>query len=334
MKSCFIVNYWADTDDKVKMVVDGIQQLKKTGRDVVYTSLCPIDKKISEVSAYSIFHSKNELISLFDFLDNEKIEGYTTVSFYTEDFDFFSTPLNQRDVSFSVSKQLVTNLKMLKSLGYDYFHYFVGDCFIADEELNVFDYIEKSCSLYNKKAYFDNLTHRFNGYGAIYFSSNIDFFLDRFVSITDKRDFVEKYRGFSFEKILKDCFEPCSDDLILGKNDSDSFGHSVLFKNSQLDIVTTFNANVHYYIIPLESVAHIFVVSNNTEPTNFKIYIDDEFEEGNIGYNNFIHLKTAKKSFNLRILKNDVEDFNEFITEKRLERIRSYSFFTKYKLNI
>lgn len=334
MKSCFIVNYWADTEEKVEMVVKGIQQLKKTGRDIVYTSLCPIDKRISELTAYSIFHSKNELISLFDFLDNENIKGYTTVSFYTEDFDFFSTPLNQKDVSFSVTKQLVTNLKMLKSLGYEYFHYFVGDCFVVDGELDVFDYIEKSCYLYNKKAYFDNLTHRFNGYGAIYFSSNIDFFLKHFTSIASKEDFVEKYRGFSFEKILKDCFEPYSDDLLLGKNDSDSFGHSVLFKNSQLDIVTTFNVNVHYYIVPLDSVAHVFVVSNKTEPTNFKIYIDDEFEERNLGYSNFTHLRTTKKSFQLKILKDDVEDFNEFVTEKRLERIHSYSYFTKYKQNI
>jgi hypothetical protein len=47
MKKCIVVNYWADTEEKILMVLDCIKQLKKIGLDIVYTSLCEVDERIS-----------------------------------------------------------------------------------------------------------------------------------------------------------------------------------------------------------------------------------------------------------------------------------------------
>ena len=337
MKSCFIVNYWADTDEKVEMVVNGMLQLKKTGRDIIYTSLCPIDKKISEISTYSIFHNKNDLISLFDLLDNGVTLSHNT-SLDTNSFRFFSTSLDWKDVGFSVSTQLVNNLKVLKSLGYTHFHFFVGDCFVTDEELDVFSHIEQSCQLYNKKAYFDDLTHRFDGYGAIYFSSDINFFLEHFLPVSTKDNFIKTNAGgtgiFCFEKILKNCFEGYSKDLLLGKNDSDSFGHSVLFKTSKLDIVSTYNTKTEYHILPNidYSLSYIFIVSR--EDANYVTYIDDEVYEQYLPNANWCYYVTDKKQFNFKIVKNGIVAFEERITNERLKRIHSYTFFDANKRNI
>lgn len=338
MKSCFLINYWADTDEKIQMVIEGIKQLKKTSRDIVYTSLYPIDKKISELTTYSIFHNKNDLITLFNLLDTDDVVMHHNVSFDTDNFRFFSTPLKWNDVGYSVSTQLVNNLKTLKSLGYDYFHFFVGDCSISDEELKTFDHIEESCKLYNKKAYFDDLTHRFDGFGSIYFSSDIQFFLDHFLKISSKNEFIKTNRGgsgiFCFEKILKNCFESKSKDLLLGKNDQDSFGHSVLFKTSKLDIVSTYNSGTQYHIIPNidHSLAYLFVTSK--EEANYTIRIDDENYECFLPKNGWWYKITDKKQFDLKILKNNRIDFDETITEARLNRIYSYSFFDSNKRNI
>ena len=57
-------------------------------------------------------------------------------------------------------------------------------------------------------------------------------------------------------------------------------------------------------------------------------------EEGVIEYNSFLYFKTPKKQFQLKILKNNITDFEETITERRLKRIHSYSFFDTYKRNI
>ena len=61
---CFIINYWADTDEKIDMVINCIKQLKKTGRDIIYTSLYPIDKKISELSKKIFLEDDTQRITM------------------------------------------------------------------------------------------------------------------------------------------------------------------------------------------------------------------------------------------------------------------------------
>lgn len=344
MKSCFIVNYWADTDEKVQMVVDCIKQLKKTGRNIIYTSLYPIDKQISNETNFSIFSNTNELISLTDLLDTD-ILLFNNVSYDSSNFRFFSIALNWKGVSYPVNEQLITNFKVLKSLGYTHCHFLVGDCIIADSELDVFNVIEKTCSLLNKKAYFDDISERFNtAYSGIYFYSDIDFFLDNFLSASSKQEHIHRYSTqeglLCFEQMLFYHFKNKENYLLLGNNNSNEFNHLTIFKESKIDIVTSFNVKTNYHIIPLELIegvvdfSYIFILSKETEPTNFKIYVDDEVEEGVIEYNSFLYFKTPKKQFQLKILKNNITDFEETITERRLKRIHSYSFFDTYKRNI
>ena len=117
MKSCFIINYWADTDEKVDMIVNCIKQLKKTGRDVIYTSLCPIDKRISNETSFSIFSNNNKLITAIDLLDSDIIIR-NNANYNTNDFKFYSLPLNWNGVQYAVHEQMLISFKMIKSLGY------------------------------------------------------------------------------------------------------------------------------------------------------------------------------------------------------------------------
>ena len=344
MKSCFIVNYWANTDEKIQMVIDCIKQLKKTGKDIIYTSLYPINKRISDETNFSIFSNNNNLISLIDLLDTD-VTLINNVSYDSVDFRFFSIPLNWKEVSYAVNEQLITNFKVAKSLGYTHCHFLVGDCIISDNELDVFNIIEKSCSLLNKKAYFDNISEKFdNAYSGIYFYSDIDFFLDNFLSMSTKQKHIQEYSTsgqlLCFEQILYYNFNNKDNYLLLGNNNSYDLGHLTIFKDSKIDIVTSFNNKTNYHVVPLElipdvkDINYVFVTSKEIEPTNFKIYIDDEVEEGIVNYDHFLYFKTNKKQFHLKILKNDVIDFEETITEHRLKRIHSYSFFDAHKRNI
>lgn len=344
MKSCFVVNYWADTDEKVEMVVDCIKQLKKTGRDVIYTSLCPIDKRISNETNFSIFSNTNELLTLFNLLDSN-VHLTNNVSYSTSDFRFFSIPLNWKGVQYAVHNQLSTNFKMLKSLEYTHCHFLVGDCIISDSELSTFDIVEKSCTLLNKKAYFDDIGEKFHkAYSGIYFYSDVDFFISNFLPFKTKEDYVAAYQSgdglLCFEQVLKYNFENQEKYLLLGNNDSWDLGPLSLFKESNIDIVESFNSKTDYHIIPLELVqgikefSYVFVTSREQELTNFKIYVDDELEEANILFGEFCYFKTKKEQFYLKILKNDTVDFEEMITEERLNKIHNYSFFDANKRNI
>jgi hypothetical protein len=344
MKSCFVVNYWADTDEKVEMIVECIKQLKKTDRDIIYTSLCPIDKRISSETNFSVFSNTNELITLFNLLDN-KLKLINTMNYDSPGFRFFSRSLNWKGVSYSVCNQLLTSFKMLKSLGYTDCHFLVGDCIIADSELNVFTTIEKACSLLNKRAYFDDISERFGeAYSGIYFYSNVDFFISNFTTSQTKDDHLKQYTSghgiLCFEQILKYHFKNKEKFLLLGNNDSEDFGPLLPFKESNIDIVQSYNSSTSYHIIPLEithgviEADYVFVLSKEIELTNFKIYIDDKFQEGMVGCDGYLYTKTNKKQFNLKVLKNDVVDFEEMITEERLNRINSYAFFDPNKRNI
>lgn len=344
MKSCFVVNYWADTDEKVQMVVDCLKQLKKTGKDIIYTSLYPIDKRISNETNFSIFSNTNDLISTFDLLDSD-VPLVRTVGFYTKTFNFFSRPLNWDGVSYTVCEQLTTNFKMLKSLGYTHCHFTVGDCFIVDNELDNFAVVEKACSLLNKKAYFDDISEKFkDAFSGVYFYADIDFFLENFTTPKTKQEHIEKYvledEPICFEQILKYHFKNKEKYLLLGNNDSFELNTVSLFKESNVDIIKSFNSRTEYHIVPLELVhgvkdtSYVFVISREPQITNFKIYVDEEVEESNLGIEEFSYLKINKKEFYLKVLKNDIIDFEGMITERRLNRIHSYAFFDAHKRNI
>ena len=344
MKSCFIVNYWADTDEKVDMVVNCIKQLKKTGRDIIYTSLYPIDEKISNETTYSVYSNTNEFIDLFDLLES-KSALVNTVSYNSPDFRFFSTPLNWKGVSYAVCEQLITNFKMLKSLEYTHCHFLVGDCIISDNELELFTTIEKTCSLLNKKAYFDDISEKFSeGYSGIYYYSDINFFLTNFTTAKTKQKHLERYSTenglLCFEQILKYHFRNQEKYLLLGNNDSWEFRPLLLFKESEIDIIKSFNSKSEYHIVPLEliqdvkDISYVFVISREPQLTSFSIHVDDEVEKQVVEQNSFMYFKTNKKQFYLKILKDEVLEFERIVTEDNLKRIHSYAFFDANKRTV
>lgn len=338
MKSCFIVNYWADSKEKADMVVDSIKQLKKTGRDVIYTSLRSIDQKISDESRYSLFSNSNDLIHFMDMLEAD-IPFQTTTSYETENFKFYSRPLNSKDVSYCVSEQLINSFKTAKSMGYTHCHFIVGDCFITDEELYLFDFIEKACSLLNKRAYFDDISKKFGlAYSGVYFYSEADFFISNFVSNKTKREYLKKYSNpgglFAFEQILYKNFIGKSEYILSGNNDSFDFGPVLPFNTSRMDMVQSYNSDTQYHVVPLDSVYCVIVNSKEPEITKFKIVIDEAEIENSVATDSFLYLKTDKKSFNLKIFKNGIVDFEHYMTEEKLKKIANQCFFDTNKRSI
>jgi hypothetical protein len=181
-------------------------------------------------------------------------------------------------------------------------------------------------------------------YSGIYFYSDISFFTSNFPSFKTREDYITAYKNedglLCFEQVLRYNFESQKKYLLLGNNDSWDLGPLSLFKESKIDIIESFNSRTDYHIIPLELVSgikefsYVFVTSREKELTNFKVYVDDELEEANILFGEFCYFKTKKEQFYLKILKNDIVDFEEMITEERLNKIHNYSFFDVNKRNI
>lgn len=328
MKTCFVVNYWADTNDKVDMVCTLLSQLKVTNIDLVYTSLTPINENINKLVKYSLYHKDNDLISLFDILNHKDIVVYNTDSYDPGNGNlFYSVPLNYREVSFSVFKQLLLNLRYLKNLGYTHFHFMVGDCSISENEIRYFDIISESCKLLNKKSYFEDLSGRFDGYGAVYFYSEIDFFINHLPIVNTKFEYLEQYSNDdvlpSFETVLKNKFMNDHNYLLLGNNNDNNFGPIVFFKESKIDIISTYHTRkTKFYIIPSvdKKTIDFYCVINDNK--NYKVTINNVLIYDLINEDNFWFLHSLdNKPFKLQIECDGVKLIDELINDKMLDKL-------------
>jgi hypothetical protein len=333
MKTCFIINYWADTDDKVNMVVDLINQLNSTNYETVYTSLTPINKKLSSVSKFSLYNNDNKLINIFDILDYNDLLIDGMFFYETNAFKIFSTPLNYIDVSYSLIKQLTINLKYLKDFGYTHFHFINGDCLIDKDELSFFRKIEDSVLFFNKKAYFDDLSETPNGhtgFSSIYFYSEIDFFLSKITTPTSINDFFNNYtfdkRFCSFERVLGNKFKE-SKKVITSLNTLSNKPVSI-FKKSNIDIITRqYDDEVKLYIIQNKTNVDEFdlinVIPNNRR---FEVFYNKEkiidIKDGK----GFWYINTFPKvDFEISVYDDGSQIFNGLLNNKMINKLCSHT---------
>ena len=339
MKKCFVVNYWADTDEKVLMVLDCINQLKKLDLDIIYTSLCEVDERISNSVTHTLYSNQNDLISIFDLFKNESIRVINTNSFVCDKFNFYSIPLNWRDVSYSVSTQLITNFKKLIELGYTNCHFMVGDCIISDSELEVFNTISKTCEITNKKSYFDDRSNRYTGFGSIYFYTDIIFFTSVFQYQNTKDSHITYYSNenkklLSFEEILEKNFKPHYNDILLGNNNSNNFGPIVLFKESEIDKVTSYNTTTDYFIIPRKDKSKMDLITVFKDTYNHQFEINGETVLNINGSPNSFEIITLPiTEFDLKIVRDGKIVFNRTITNFDLSHLCGHiGFYDNYNL--
>jgi hypothetical protein len=332
MKSCIIVNFWADTEFKRKITVNCLTQLKKTGIDLIYTSKYPITNEINQLVKYSILTSENDLIVLDDLLHLDDINIVNSMSYHTNNFSFYTCPLNYYNVSFSVHTQLISNLKYLKSLGYTHFHYLVGDNIISDEDLGNFKLIEDFIIKTNNKSFFEDIRKRLNGFSSLYWFSEIDFYLESSFTNGTKEEFIYRYssppknsNSLVYENILLQDFGN-KNKVVLAVNDNEKYNYLITFKNSKLDLVKSENRD-YYSIIPdeQEDKSTIFISSHNGG--KYELIINEESNYFNLDKNYWQTYVTNLKEFNIKILHNDTKVINMNIDEKKLNKIKSYSFF-------
>jgi len=339
MKKCFVVNYWADTEEKILMVLDCINQLKKTGLDIIYTSLYEVDTRISNLVTHTLYSNENDLITIFDLFKHDTIRVVNTNSFTCEDFNFYSIPLNWRDVSYSVSSQMIRNFNSLVEMGYTHCHFIVADCIISDSELSVFDTISKTCELTNKKAYFDDISKRYLGFGAIYFYTDLKFFLNNFIHKPNKDFHINHYSNenkklLSFEEVLETNFRPYYDEILLGNNNSNSFGPIVLFKESIIDKVTSYNTTTDHFIVPHKDKSKMDLITVYKDYGEYRFDINGKTKSSVSGTPNSYSLITLPiEEFELNIYKNNINVFNRRITELDLSHLCGHiSFYDRYNL--
>jgi hypothetical protein len=326
MKSCILVNYWADTQDKIDVVVNCITQLKKTGKEVFYSSVIPVVSEIQKVSDYVLFDTDNPIIFVDDELQYPDLEIYNTFHYDTGQHVFYSKELNFVDVQYSLLHQIQKNLKFIKELGYTHVHFFHGDNILNDDDFPKLIHMEETCDAFKKKAIFEDTEH---GYRTLYFFTDIDFFLENSGTYTSKHDFIIKNKhhwgNLNFELYIKSRFEPLKNHTLvcdLGILSED--GAITMFRKSKntIDLYSSYNAKTKFVLVPNKEKTNMDFFICARDSNNYKIYKNNTLIlETNTVDNGWDSRNLPIEPFLLSIYKNDKKFFEIDLTKQKLNKI-------------
>lgn len=335
MKSCILVNYWADTEEKIDVVVKCIKQLRKSGKEVFYSSVIPIDEKIQNVSNFVLFDKENPVITMDDQFSVPNLPIANSFSWQGDGIFLFSKELNHIDVQYSLLIQIQKNIKLMKELGYSHFHFFHGDNILVDSDIETLTHLEKTCLALKKKGFFEDTEH---GYRTLYFFSEIDFFLNYSGNYSSKIDFIQQnshhWSNLNFELYIKSRFHPLSDKTIVGNQGVLSEDGAIyIFKDSKetIDLYSNYNSQTKIVIIPNKNNTIIDLYILGVQSGNYQGYKNDDLvislDCKDSGYWSMINL--PKEPFILKIYKNNSIFFEMDITKEKLDKIcNSISFYT------
>ena len=167
MNSCILVNYWADTEEKVDVVVRCISQLKKSGLKVFYSSVIPVNSKIQEVSDFVLHNKHNPIITMDDEFSVNGLQIFNTFSYNTYEDTFYAKELNHISVIYTLLLQIQRDIRFISELGYTHFHFFHGDNILVDSDIQTLIHLEKTCKALKKKAFFEDVSDIY--YRTLYF---------------------------------------------------------------------------------------------------------------------------------------------------------------------
>jgi hypothetical protein len=342
MKNCIVVNFWADTEEKVNIVLDCISQLKKTGKDVIYTSLVPIDERIQEICTFSLYNNENDIITFQEILDSKKMNIFSNQTYTTKNFKLVGKGINTFDVTYSIIRQFDKNFIYLKQLGYDNIHFFVGDSILNDGDIEVLIEFDKSMVELNKKAYFEDLRlNSFNGYQTLYFYMNLDFYLSTIPKFISKRDWIDRtshLKGLCLETFYYEYFSKDSDKIVVVDNIANNDGKITLFKNSRetIDLISTLDLT-NYFVVwnPENNTFELYIAASfsddiivtiNGKEDNIKVKGNNWYSY-NLGKSFFdLSIKTEKNKFTLKVDNSNIDKLKKACylvnTNKRKHKIK------------
>lgn len=334
MKTCIIVNFWANNDAKVELVVKSIQQLKKSGKDIVYTSLTPIHPSIQEVATYCIYNDDNPLLTFQEVLDST-INILPLYTLLIGNASIKSRPVNFNDVTLAILTQLRRNVLYLKELGYEAFHYFVGDAVLKDEDINLLVNFETILEKTNKKAYFEDLRPKdFFGYQSLYFYSHIDFYLECMPDYTKETWIKERTRhsNLCLEELLLLKFVD-KEDVLVTKQDTPYKVKIDLFResNDSVDVVTTEGNNMYFVVWNEDSNEFEFVINGLKEDVAHLNSVNGSMKF-HISPGTWFRQGLGNQPIDISVNSN-LDNFTLSVTNDNISKLKNCSFFAKNNYN-
>jgi hypothetical protein len=181
-----IINSHIDNKAKEDILINCINQLKKTGIDIMISSHTRISSKVLDLVDYYVFDKDNPMITNATDLYNWRNDN---IVFKTK------TPLSSH--SYTALKNVKNAVYFSKSLGKKYFYHIEYDCIISDTDVNTLINLPKENKGY--LGYLDvyNLSPSYEGISMLFYYSEVDSFLN----ITQIPNSVEEYTEYANKHI-------------------------------------------------------------------------------------------------------------------------------------
>lgn len=181
-----VINSHIDNKAKEDILIQCINQLKKTGIDIMISSHTRVSSEVLDLVDYYVFDKDNPMIrdhTDFYFWRNPQIEVQ------------IATPLSAH--SYTALKNVKNAVHFAKSLGKKYFYHIEYDCVISDDDVNTLLNLPQENKGY--LGYFDiyNLSPGHKGVSMLFYYSEVDSFL----KISQIPDTVEEYTKYTSDNI-------------------------------------------------------------------------------------------------------------------------------------
>ena len=126
MKNIIIINSYANTEEKVNLLLNYVKQVKKTNYDILLTSHLPLPPNIVALVNYYIYDKENFL------LPKER----SPVTWYADYEEYISLYCSRH--GYAIIKNVYNALHFAKSLGYTDFIFSEYDNILSDRGVDKF----------------------------------------------------------------------------------------------------------------------------------------------------------------------------------------------------
>lgn len=287
---CFVTNKY-----KKKILIDFINQAKKTGCHIMLVSHLSVDEEILNLVDYYVYDKDNEKLP---------VENCPTV-WFADDIEFINIHSSTHGIA--IVKNLYNGLNLAKSLNYKHFIYTEYDYILDDRDIYNLASLFTRLNKENKKLFLFT-TPSGDGYmSAIHqtqmLAGNVSYFLQNIKLPYTYEDWIYNNLGnHSLEKALTLISEPFLKDAIC------AVPVSTFLPNSNTDVFSVFDSDIIAYNSddPLQPILFMIPKSGHVI---YKLIINNEIII-NKKLNNIFKYKlnlNEKENFEIQLFMNDVE---------------------------
>ena len=171
MKECFAITTYCNSEEKIQILNETIDNLKQFNVDILIHAHYPLGSEIQKKVKYYHYSSDNPVLNRYNI-------------FWYDNIANFRFEYKQYDYAYTVMKQWIDIINIISD--YDIIHFLNYDANITRD---IYDLSMNELNTYNKSIFFENFTSPNLVHNLFFSILKKDF--DNFISILDKQTFID-----------------------------------------------------------------------------------------------------------------------------------------------